>query len=196
MPTAARVTTRRRQQCLLTVADVSALREDLPSGKVKYELYEGRLAIMPPPGGEHSKSQARVVAILIAQGEQRGYGEAFSEVGVILRVNPDTLVGPDAAFITNASLPAKYSKEGYLLTIPELVVEVRSKNDTKLEIQDKIADYHKAGVRIVWLLEPAKKTVTIYPRVGKPRTLGAHATLTANSVIPGFRVTVGELFGK
>src|SRR5262245_24289558 len=111
-------------QRLLTAADVAALPDDLPSGKVKYELYEGRLVIMPLPGAEHSDGQLRISSYLFTLGELRGYGKAFSEVGIVLGRKPDSVVGPDAAFVTKASLPIRKSPEGYLETIPELVVEV------------------------------------------------------------------------
>ena len=38
-------------------------------------------------------------------------------------------------------MPIRESREGYLETIPELVVEIRSKNDSSAEINQKIAEY-------------------------------------------------------
>jgi Uma2 family endonuclease len=88
------------------------------------------------------------------------------------------------------------SPEGYLETIPELVVEVRSKNDTVPEIQDKVAEYLSAGVQIVWDVDPRPKTVTVY-RPGHDATeLRIGDVLTAERVIPGFQVPVAELFDQ
>src|SRR5690242_13826463 len=86
---------------LRTVADLAALPDELPSGPVKYELDQGRLITMAPPGGEHGRAQHRVGILLFTHAESRGLGEAFAEVGVILRRNPDTVVAPDAAFVAN-----------------------------------------------------------------------------------------------
>src|SRR5690349_251333 len=133
---------------LLTVADLAALPNELPSGPVKYELDDGKLVLMAPPGGEHGRVQHRVGWVLAHYAERLGLGEAFGEVGIILRRNPDRLVGPDAAFVATRSLPVRLSSEGYLETIPELVVEVRSKNDTVPELREKIDEYLEAGVRI------------------------------------------------
>ena len=69
--------------------------------------------------------------------------------------NPDRLVGADAVFIANSSLPIRESSEGYLETIPDLVVEVRSKNDTLPAVQRKVDDYLTAGVKVVWVVDPA-----------------------------------------
>ena len=185
--------TRRR---LLTVADLAAFPDQLPSGPVKYELADGRLVtLMAPPGGDHGRMQLRVGIILFTHAEKLGLGEAFGEVGVILRRNPDSVRAPDAAFVLKQSLPVRMSPEGYLETIPELVVEVRSKNDSLPELRAKADEYLDAGVQLVWLVDPASTTVTVCRAKQSPRKLGVGDVLKAAGVIPGFRVPVAELFG-
>jgi Uma2 family endonuclease len=179
---------------LLTVADVAALPCSLPTGDVKYELDDGRLVVMPPPGDIHGLGQSSVVTELKIQGQRRGYGEARGEIGLILRRNPDRLVGPDASFIMSRSLPVRRSPEGYLETIPELVVEVRSKNDTQPEIEAKAAEYLTAGVIVIWVTDPARRVVTEY-RAGQPaREWGPDEMLNVPDIIPGFQVKVDQLF--
>ena len=109
---------------LLTVEDLAALPTDLPSGPVDYELDNGRIVIMAPPGDLHGASQSNIATELKIQGERRGHGKARTEVGVILRRNPDHVLCPDALFVANHNLPLRCSKEGYLETIPDLVVEI------------------------------------------------------------------------
>jgi Uma2 family endonuclease len=151
---------------------------------------------MAPPSDKHGAVQIRIGAELLIQGEKQGHGEARTEVGVILWRDPDRLVGADAAFISNRSLPIHTSPEGYLETIPDLVVEVRSKNDTPAKIGRKIRDYLKAGVRVVWLVEPEQRTVTVH-RPGCPvATFGEADLLQAEDVIPGFAVRIADLFGR
>jgi Uma2 family endonuclease len=182
---------------LLTVADLAALPEDLPSGPVKYELDQGRLVtLMAPPGSDHGRTQLRIGTILFMHATALGLGEAFAEVGIILRRNPDTVVAPDAAFVAKKSLPVRTSREGYLETIPELVVEVRSKNDTTAELLVKAEQYLKAGVQIVWIIDPAAKKLTICRQHQDVQELGHGGTLTAEGVIPGFQVAVAEVFGQ
>ena len=82
---------------------------------------------------------------LFAQGEQQGYGRAFTEVGVVLSRRPNTVLGPDAVFISTAKLPVVESPEGYLETIPDLAVEVRSRNDSAAELDRKIAALSWSG---------------------------------------------------
>src|SRR5262245_23482157 len=145
----------------LTVADLAALPSELPTGPVHYELDNGRLVIMPPPGDIHGAVENNIAADLKVQGERRGHGKArCGEVMIILWRNPDRVVGADALFVTNASLPLRRSLEGYLETIPELIVEVRSKNDTQPEIDQKVRDYLGAGVKVAWVPDPDTQTVT------------------------------------
>ena len=186
----------RARQRLLTAADLAALPDELPSGPVKYELDQGRLvALMSPPGSDHGKMQLRIGSILFKYAEEMGLGEAFGEVAIILRRNPDRVVAPDAAFVARRSLPVRTSAEGYLETIPELVVEVRSKNDLVAAIRAKADLYLKAGVKLVWVIDANRRTVGVYRKRQKVRELRVGDTLTAEGVIPRFRIAIAELFG-
>jgi Uma2 family endonuclease len=177
------------------VADVAAMPDEVPSGPVLYELDNGRLIMMAPPGGYHGAHESNVITQLKIQGEFRGLGKARSgDVGIVLWRNPDRLVGADAAFICNSSLPIRLSPEGYLETIPDLVAEIRSKNATDPEVLHKIEDYLRAGVRVVWDIDPKRRTVTAYRRDQAPQVFTEEDTLTIEDVIPGFRMAVRDVF--
>lgn len=180
---------------LLTVADLAAMPSELPSGTVLYELDNGRLIIMPPPGDIHGAIESNLTTELKIQGERRGHGKVRSgEVGVVLWRDPDRVVGADAVFIANKSLPIRRSAQGYLETIPDLVVEVRSKNDTGTEIADKVGDYLKAGVQVVWVADPQARTVSVHRRDREPQVLSENDTLTVEDIIPGFQMRVADAF--
>ncbi len=149
---------------------------------------------MAPAGDIHSSSQTQLILEIGLQGQRQGHGLTRTEPGVVLRRNPDRFVVPDVAFITNASLPLQLTSEGYLLTIPELVVEVRSPNDTQPEIDRKVQEYLDAGVVVVWAPDPARQTVTEYRRGIPPKTYHTTDVLTVPDVIPGFHAIVANLF--
>jgi len=177
---------------LLTAADLAVFPNDLPSGAVKWELWDGRLTVMAPPGDIHAAVDGNIVAELKLQGERAGHGKARTEVGIIFRRNPDCVLGPDATFIGNASLPLRLSPEGYLDTIPELVVEVRSKNDTVRDLERKAGEYLAAGVKLVWVVDPLRSIVTVFRAGQPPQTLQPTDTLTAEGIIPDFKLTVAD----
>jgi Uma2 family endonuclease len=177
---------------LLTAADLAALPSRLPSGDVRYELHHGVLITMPPPGDVHGAVESNLVYHLKGQGELRGHGKARGEVGIVLARNPDHVFGADSVFITNARLPLRRSPEGYLETIPELVVEVRSTNDTLAALQRKAQDYLQAGGVVVWVVDPINRNVVEYRQGGASRTFAEDDMLTVPDLIPGFAVLVRE----
>jgi Uma2 family endonuclease len=149
---------------------------------------------MSPTGRRHGEIHSGLAAQFYIQGQLRGFGRVYVETGIVLWRNPDRMVGPGVSFVTSDSFPVRDSPEGFLETIPQLVVEVRSKNDTAVEIDGKVADFLKAGVVVVWVVEPAMEAVVEY-RSGQPiKTLGKADALLCEDVIPGFRLALAELF--
>jgi Uma2 family endonuclease len=180
---------------LLTAEDLAAFPEELPSGPVDYELDNGRLVfIMVPPGNIHGAVQSNIVTHLKIQGEFPGHGKARTETGLILWRNADRVVSPDVLFIANKSLPIRTSPEGYLETIPELVIEVRSNNDSPKYLERKIEHFLKAGVEVVWIADPTTKTVTIHMASKEPHVLSESDSLELPGMIPGFILPVADAF--
>ena len=178
---------------LLTTADLAVLPSELPSGTVRYELHHGVLVTMPPPGDIHGAVESNLSYHLKGQGELRGHGKARSgDVGIVLARNPDHVNGADAVFITNARLPIRRTPEGYLETIPELIVEVRSKNDTLAALERKAQDYLQAGAVVVWVVDPINRNVVEYRQGVTSRTYAEDDTLTVPDLIPGFALLVRE----
>lgn len=178
----------------LTAADLDALPTELPRGTVDYELDNGRLIIMSPTGDRHADVHLAIGSELKLQGERRGHGKAYVEVGVILWKDPFRVVGPDVAFVKRDSLPVKTSPEGYLETVPELIVEVRSKNDTKPYVARKVADYLATGVQLVWIVDPEVSTVEEHRPGLAQKTHSRDSILQCEDVIPGFRLSLADLF--
>ena len=177
---------------LLTVADLAKMPTSLPDGDVRYELNNGDLVVMAPPGFEHSRRQNKADRYLTVEAELKGLGLSCPEVSVVLRRNPDRVLGPDVAFLTTDQLPVRLTREGYLETIPKLVVEIRSKNDTMTEIESKVGEYHAAGVVEVWVLDPDVQTIAKHA-TGGVVVLGAGEALTSD-LLPGFAVSVALFF--
>ena len=182
-------------QRLFTAADLEALPTDLPSGPIDYELDNGRLVfIMVPPGDLHGAVQSNIVTELKVQGERKGHGKARTEVGILLWRNPDRVVGADIVFVANKSLPIRRTKQGYLETIPDLVVEIRSKNDSRKYVQRKVQHYLKAGVELVWIADWSTTTVTAHASSGEPVVYGEGDSLQLSDLIPGFSMAVADVF--
>jgi Uma2 family endonuclease len=182
---------------LYTAADVAAMPPELPSGPVRYELDDGRLITMVPPGYEHGSVEMRIGAALYTQAETKGLGKTSGgEAGIVLWRNPDRVVGADVVYVAQGSLPIKTSPEGYLETVPDIVVEVVSKNDTKAYIARKTSDYLQVGVKQVWIADPAKRTLTVHQNGQSPRVLREVEELTVEEIIPGFKLSIADIFAE
>jgi Uma2 family endonuclease len=61
-------------------------------------------------------------------------------------------------------------------------------------LQRKIRDHFEAGVRLLWIVDPAMQTVTVHRSPVDLRVLTTADTLSGEDVLPGFSCPVAELF--
>ncbi len=91
-------------------------------------------------------------------------------------------------------LAQRKSKQGYLDVAPELVVEVLSPDDSWSNVTQKLREYFAAGVELVWVADPASRSVHAYRSLTDVREFSSADTLTGDDVLPGFSVPVDKLF--
>jgi Uma2 family endonuclease len=178
----------------LTVADLAALPEELPSGRAFCELYNGRVVQWPIPGCGHGYTQATIGAQFVLQGQERGLGRAYSRVGVVVSRDPDSVYAPDVSFVSKGGLPIRESEEGFLETIPDLVVEIRSRYDSMAELARKALKYLQAGVSTVWIVDESTRTITVEELGTQSRVVRENEPIPPPAAIPDFDLTVGRVF--
>lgn len=116
------------------------------------------------------------------------------EAGVKLRWDPEVTVGADVAYVS-AELLAKQTGSTTLIEgVPELLVEILSPHDTVDQIDEKIDAYLAAGVGLIWIIDPKRRTAMIYQPNALPRLVTENDDLEGGEVLPGFAVPFGELF--
>jgi Uma2 family endonuclease len=118
----------------------------------------------------------------------------LGESGFRLETGPDTVRAPDAAFIARERLPVGGLPERYWPAAPDLAVEVVSPGDTYNEVHEKALDWLAFGARLVWVVAPRRRTVTVYRAPDDIVVLDADATLEGGDVVPGWSARVAELF--
>ncbi|HEY0406415.1 MAG TPA: Uma2 family endonuclease [Pyrinomonadaceae bacterium] len=169
----------------------------LPDEDHRYDLIKGELRKMSPAGAEHGALAARLTGALMQYVEQHELGEVFgAETGFKLASNPDTVLGPDLAFVSKERIPPTGIPVTYWPGAPDLAVEVVSPGNPRREIEEKIAAYLAAGVRLVWIISPSRRVVTVHRPNIEPLTLGENDTLDGQDVIPGFQHNVGRIFNR
>ncbi len=167
----------------------------LPEDGRKYELEAGRLISEPLPGYRHGRVMFVVAKILDAHASRLGLGEVLvGDSGFVLARAPDTVRGPDVAFVAAARLADTDDRSKAFEGAPDLAVEVLSPTNTPAEMHAKVGDYLAAGTRSVWVLDPERRTVALYGSLLSPQILGEDDVLQADDVLPGFRARVGAFF--
>src|SRR5207253_10330580 len=141
-----------------------------------YELVDGVLHVSEPPFAWHGAIQVRLAAALHAHVVPRRLGMVLGESGFVLRRGPDTVRGPDVAFIRAERIPSR-AKDGFLEGAPDLVVEIVSPSNTAAEMTRKVKDYFSAGARLVWLVYPRRNLVIVHTVVGSAMPLSVADTL-------------------
>jgi len=102
---------------------------------------------------------------------------------------------PDVSFLRAERRPAGPLRHGHTPDVPDLVVEVVSPNDIAYDLEEKLADYRAAGVPLIWVVYPNRRTVQIYAGGSEvPSVLHESDTLTGGEILPGFSVKVADLF--
>lgn len=169
------------------------LKMDLGEGR--FELVRGEIVEMPPPPEpEHGYICLNSGSILREFGRATGHGYAASNDSAV-RVGGGTVRGADVCYYSEARWPKSRLGQGHPQVPPDLVVEVVSPSDRPSDVLEKVAEYLRAGVLMVWVIHPRARTLTIYrPHNVPPTVLNDRDTLEDLPELPGFRCLVADLF--
>jgi Uma2 family endonuclease len=178
-------------ETLLTAEDLLAL----PDDGCRHELVNGEMTTMTPAGSEHGVIALRLATRVGPFVEARGLGEVFTaETGFKIASDPDTVRAPDLAFVRRERIPESGIPTGFWPGAPDLAAEVVSPGDTYEEVEEKVAQWLRAGALLVWVVNPRRRTVAVHGSAERVRILSAADDLLGGDVLPGFRCAVAELF--
>ena len=129
-----------------------------------------------------------------------GVGEAYTDsMGFTIPKLPSgrESFSPDASYYRGAFPP---NDMRFIEGPPTFAVEVRSENayipSAEIAIAAKRAEYFVAGTLVVWDVDPMADTIVCY-RASAPDvsvTFGRGQTADAEPAVPGWRVSVDEIF--
>lgn len=159
------------------------------------ELVNGTL-VEKGMGSRESILAGAILAALRMFVIPRNLGIVMGEAGM-LRLMAAIVRLPDVAYVSWSRLPgARIPEEPVFDLAPDLAVEVLSASNTAKEMTKKRGEYFSAGVRLVWIVDPRDETVAVYTGPENPVILGSAATLDGGEVLPGFALSLAELFGE
>jgi Uma2 family endonuclease len=175
----------------MTAADLLRL----PADGHRYELIRGELRQMAPAGPTHGRLAMRLAAHLFQHVETHHLGTVYAaETGFQLTQNPDTVRAPDVAFVSRQRLEAVGETEGYWPGAPDVAVEVISPSDRYTDVEDKVVEWLEAGSRMVIVVNPRQRSVTVYHSRTDVVRLTEEDMLEGGDVVPGWQLPIREVF--
>ena len=161
----------------------------------RFELVEGVL-VEKSMGFEESELAIYLGSHLIVFLRAHKLGKVVG-ADAAMRLFPGRVRYPDVSFISWARYPKGKRKRGAIPDLaPDLAVEVLSKGNTRAEMAIKLRDYFKAGVRLVWYVDPKKRIVQVFTATDRSITLREDDKLDGGDVLPGFKLSIREWFAE
>jgi Uma2 family endonuclease len=176
---------------LMTAAELM----QLPDEDLRHELINGELITMPLPRVPHGRIAMRLSVPLAQFVWDHDLGELYFEAGFQLTWNPDTVVGPDIAFISKERLKAVAEVKGYWQGPPDLAVEVYTPGPRPGKVSERISRLFNAGTKQVWIAHVKHSTVTVYRSVSDATTFSGFDYLESPDLFPGLRISLDKIFG-
>lgn len=159
------------------------------------ELVRGEVHEMTRPGWRHGKLCLWLGSRILQWCEQKQAGFVFSnDTGILTERNPDTLRGPDLFYVSQERLAGRPLPEGVPVDlVPNLCIEVLSPSDRRGDVLTKVAEYLKAGVSEVWVVDPEYALVQLFRDDAPDRQYTVEETLVSRE-LPEFSLNIRDLF--
>ena len=171
---------------------------DLYRTEGKAELIDGRIILYSPKGRASCLAKDKILYCLHKHAEKTGEGEANSTcLGYVI----PRLTNGRESFCADTSYyrgPLPDDPWSFIYGPPTFAVEVRGEPDygpvADAERTAKREDYLQAGTLVVWDVDPLAYTITCFRRNQSPVVFHRGQTADAEPAVPGWRITVDEVF--
>ncbi|WP_019502806.1 Uma2 family endonuclease [Pseudanabaena sp. PCC 6802] len=155
---------------------------------------KGDLIIMPPTGGETGNRNIKLSTRVEIWNSQTNLGIAFdSSTG--FKLPNGAIRSPDASWVQlerwQALTPLQRRK--FIPLCPDFAIELMSPTDELGDTQAKMQEYLANGLQLGWLLDPDSKQVEIYRPAQPVEILQNPASLSGETVLPGFVLHLQEI---
>jgi Uma2 family endonuclease len=178
----------------MSLAEFLALPETEPAS----EYFCGEVVQKPMPDNAHAMIQWFLVELLAPFLRRTRLGRGGTEWRCVFgpRGQRQGFV-PDLVYVSQTRMPKGSAlRHRYLRIAPDLAVEILSRGQPDERFDKKIQFYLAQGVRLVWIVDPRARTVTVLTPGQEPRTLTAGNTLDGGEVLPGFSVPIADIFAQ
>ncbi len=159
----------------------------------RWELIDGEPVEMTPSSNESSWIAGEIFGRLWDYLGSHPIGRAFpADAGFVIFPDRDTVRAPDVAFVRLERLPVL--SRTFVTVAPDLAVEVLSPSDRLADALSKATMYLQAGVPLIWLIDPIRRTAMVFRQDTLPIIIDEHGVLDGEDVLPGFTLPLKNLF--
>jgi Uma2 family endonuclease len=180
----------------MSVASVENGRVTMGDDDLLYEIVAGERKELAPMSARETGLASLLLTYLNIHALERGVGRAVTEMLFDLGAKVDRSRRPDVAFVSYDRWPQSrlIPRINAWPLVPDLAVEVVSPSNTFEEVIEKMQEYFQAGVRLVWVVIPGRQVVYSYTTPTAVRIVTRENELTAEPVLPDFRLPLTKLF--
>ncbi len=148
-----------------TVAELLAIGDE-----GRWEIIAGTPRYRPGASLMHADCAGRLIREVGRYADARELGDAGPALSILLATDPATLL------------------------VPDLVAEVLADDDRAQDLDEKIWLYLRAGVPLLWIVNPNRCSVTVYTADGAVRFALPGGVLEGGDVLPGLALPVDRIF--
>ncbi len=160
-----------------------------------YEVIDGQI-VEKTMGAFELQIASRLHGSLWAFVDEHGLGTSEVEMIFLIDEARCLKLRPDVAFVSRERWPIDEpapEREAWNV-IPDLAVEVVSPSNSAADMAEKVNDYFRAGVRLVWLFYPRLQIVYVYESASRMTILHVGDVLDGGDVVPGFRLPLSAIY--
>jgi Uma2 family endonuclease len=174
----------------------------LPETKQPYDIVDGVLCMAPAPTPTHQWIAQEIFKRLSNFVIDRNVGVVLiAPVDLVIQRVPLRVRQPDVLYLSAERTGIKGLADlrgmALLETVPDLVVEVLSPSNTRRDIEAKVQDYQRIGVKECWLVSPEAETVEVLNLAGGEATavgiVGVDGTLISE-ILGDFTLRLRDIF--
>lgn len=158
-----------------------------PNDGLKHEWNDGEIITFEGMKENQMYIYDRLLDLLIDLGYKKS-GTLIAEQDVV--VSGIQVRRPDIAYFTREQIGQ--SAKG-IRSIPEFVIEIISNNDEINKLEQKLTEYFKAGVHVVWIVIPEQQVVNVYTSRRDVKACLENDICSAAPVLPDFEISVNDL---
>ncbi len=155
-----------------------------------FELINGEI-VEKVPTQKHGMIALKSGARILAWIEQGNPGRVAVEVRHRMPGDKYNSRQPDVSYYADTTTPVV--ERGAMPRMPDLAIEIKSPDDSLKDLREKAAYYLANGARMVWLIYPEKRLVTVLTKESEDILTEADI-LDGGDVLPGFALPVRDIF--